>query len=103
MKMEKRIQEIEDEIISVAHIEAKLSRFIRNGATPEQIAEARRMLADCDRKIFRLKTELKALDRFGHEMARRMKSILDMAPIDIDRPVTFFGIEEVQKCQAASL
>lgn len=92
----KRIQEIEDEIVSVAHIEAKLHRFIRNGTTPEQRIKARKMLDEIDLKIVRLKQMMKALGKFDAELSSRIIQLISIPVPERTQPVKFYSIEEVK-------
>lgn len=94
-----KIQEIETEIISLAHLEAKLGRFIRNDATPEQIEKARTMLERIDRRIHECQIRIRALERFEINAANQLDLLLRREPIEVPHLVTFFGVEAIEDQQ----
>lgn len=93
MKYLKRIQEIEDEIMKLAHLEDKLRRYESRGCTLGEKVVIGRELKLIDRRIERAQYEISALEGSNFVAIQTEKREVRYMPIDARPPVRFFGIE----------
>lgn len=97
-----RIREIEKEILSLAHLEAKIRRYVRRGCDAAEERQADQMLVEIDQKIIRCNTRIKALEKLDSGTATRSCNVLRFEPIEVGRPVRFISIDVVEPLKAAA-
>lgn len=94
--IERRIEDLEDEIVSAIYIEAKLERFLRRKpVTAEQVKIANSQIAIVRRRIGRAEAELKALNGAEEPLELIKKRDRSYPPVERPTTVKFYGLEAI--------